>query len=78
MGFISIAGGLILGVIFFLVVNEMFNITYFGFKGISSTFMGCWSAGAMIIFVLGFAVKWIAIIGVVIWLLTKIFKGKKA
>lgn len=77
MGVISIVGGLILGVIFFLAVNEMFNITYFGFKGISSTFMGCWSAGAMIIFVLGFAAKWILIIGVVIWLLTKLFKGKK-
>ncbi|SFC99783.1 hypothetical protein [Clostridium uliginosum] len=78
MGFISIVGGLILGVIFFSIVNDMFNITYFGFKGISSTFMSCWSAGAIIIFLLGFVAKWILIIGVVIWILTKIFNGKKA
>ncbi len=76
MEIIWIAGGFVIGVILFLLLNEMFDVYYFGCAGISSTFTGCWIAGAVIMFFLGAIAKWLIIIGIIIWILTKIFGGK--
>lgn len=39
---------LILTYVFFKIVNKMFNIVYFGFKGIGSVILGCFFAASMI------------------------------
>lgn len=76
MEFIVYLVGFIIGVVLFLLLNQIFDIYYFGFKGIASTFMGCWFAGVIIVMFFGAFAKWIIIIGAVIWLLTKIFGNK--
>jgi uncharacterized membrane protein len=66
--------GLILGIVIFGFLNKVFDIYYFGFKGIISTFFGCWFAGVIIVLLFGFAAKWLILIFAVLWLLAKIFK----
>lgn len=68
--------GFILGIMIFGFLNKIFHIYYFGFKGIISTFFGCWFAGVIIVVLFGYAAKWLIIIFAVLWLLAKIFKGK--
>lgn len=70
--------GFFIGIFLFLVLNEIFQIYYFGFKGLISTFFGCWFAGNIIIVLFGFAAKWLIIVFAVLWLFSKITKGKKA
>lgn len=68
--------GFVLGVFIFGFLNKVFDIYYFGFKGMLSTFFGCWFAGVIIVLLFGAAYKWLLIIFAVLWLLAKIFKGK--
>lgn len=76
MELIWIVGGFVIGVVLFLLVNQLFEVYYFGFKGMSSTFMGCWIAGAVIMVFLGQFAKWIIIIGIILWVFSKLSKGK--
>lgn len=78
MEIIWIVGGFVLGVIFFLLINELFEIWYLGFAGISGTFMSCWAVGIAIMAYLGVLVKWIVIIGVILWVISKFSKGNNA
>ncbi len=75
MGILLYGLGLILGIVIFLFLNSVFDIYYFGFKGMASTFMGCWFAGVIIIVLLGGIAFWLAVIFLVLWLLSKLFKG---
>lgn len=78
MTFLYCVGSFILGVVIFGFLNKIFDIYYFGFKGIVSTFSGCWFAGGIIIVLFGYAAKWLILIFAILWLLAKIFKrGKK-
>ncbi|NFG61052.1 hypothetical protein [Clostridium sp. CMCC3677] len=77
MQVIAMIIGLVIGIILFLLLNEMFNVYYFGCTGVTSTFVGCWSAGYIAMLLLGMAAKWLVIIGVIIWILVKIFEGKE-
>ncbi len=77
MEIIWIGGGLIIGIILFLLLNELFDIYYFGCAGVSSAFTGCWITGAVIMCFLSIIAKWVIIIGLIIWVLSKIFKGKE-
>lgn len=70
--------GFFIGLFLFLFLNEIFQIYYLGFKGLISTFFGCWFAGNIIVVIFGFAIKWLIIIFAVLWLLAKIFNGKEA
>ena len=76
MELLWIIGGLPIGIVLFLLINEFFNIYYLGFKGMSGTFMSCWAVGIVIMALLGSLAKWIILIGVIIWILSKFFKGK--
>ena len=76
MELIWIIGGLPIGIILFLLINELFNIYYLGFKGMSGTFMSCWGVGVVIMALLGSFVKWIILLGVILWILSKLSKGK--
>ncbi|MHC1723207.1 MAG: hypothetical protein AB9836_08395 [Aminipila sp.] len=67
--------GFVLGVIIFGIINNIFNIYYFGFKGMAGTFMGCWFAGVIIVMFFGVIAIWLLIIFVILWILSKIFKG---
>jgi hypothetical protein len=69
--------GFILGIFIFGFINSVFDIYYFGFKGLVGTFMGCWFAGVIIVFLFGIVAKWLIPIFLILWILTKIFKGKK-
>lgn len=53
MEIVWIGGGLIVGIILFALLNEMFDVYYFGCAGVSSTFTGCWIAGTLIVALLG-------------------------
>ncbi|MBV4429540.1 hypothetical protein [Clostridium tyrobutyricum] len=64
--------GFILGLVIFGILNNIFDIYYFGFKGIVSTFMGCWFAGNIIVFLLGKIAKWLILICIIIWIISKI------
>lgn len=75
MEIVWVGGGLIVGIILFALLNEMFNVYYFGCAGVSSTFTGCWIAGTFIVALLGVIAKWIIIIGIILWILSKVFKG---
>ena len=77
MEIIAIILGSILGFFLFDLLNRIFNIYYFGFKGISSAFLGCCAVCIGIVMILGYFAKWIVLICAVIWLLRKIF-GKKS
>ena len=77
MGLVVYGVGLILGVIFFFIVNSLFEIYYLGFKGIASTFMGCWFAGVIVVALFGGIALWVVIVCAVIWILLKIFGGGK-
>lgn len=77
MGILIYVIGFILGIVIFAFLNSIFNIYYFGFKGIAGTFMGCWFAGNIIVFLFGAIAKWLIIIFVILWILSKIFKGGK-
>lgn len=77
MEIIAIILGSILGFFLFDLLNRIFNVYYFGFKGLSSTFLGCCAVGIGIVMILGYFAKWIVLICAVIWLLRKIF-GKKS
>lgn len=78
MTFLYCVVSFILGVVIFGFLNKIFDIYYFGFKGIVSTFSGCWFAGGIIIVLFGYAAKWLILIFAILWLLAKIFKrGKK-
>jgi uncharacterized BrkB/YihY/UPF0761 family membrane protein len=77
MEIISIILGSILGFFLFDLLNRIFNVYYFGFKGLSSTFLGCCAVGIGIVMILGYFAKWIVLICAVIWLLRKLF-GKKS
>ncbi|MEY8001927.1 hypothetical protein AB8U03_17385 [Clostridium sp. Mt-5] len=63
--------GFILGIVIFGILNNMFNIYYFGFKGMASTFMGCWFAGNIIAFLFGKVAKWLILICIIIWIISK-------
>lgn len=76
MEIIWIVGGFVIGILLFLLINEMFRIYYWGFKGISATFMGCWSVGVVIMALFGAFLKWIVLIGVIIWGISKVSKPK--
>ena len=67
----------ILGVVIFGFLNKIFDIYYFGFKGMASTFCGCWFSGGIIIVLFGYAAKWLILIFAILWLLAKIFKHDK-
>ena len=69
--------GFVLGVVIFGFLNKIFDIYYFGFKGIISTFFGCWFAGVIIVLLFGVAAKWLIPIFAVLWLLAKIAKKVK-
>ncbi|RMD02326.1 hypothetical protein D9O40_06730 [Clostridium autoethanogenum] len=69
--------GFILGMIIFGILNNIFDIYYFGFKGIASTFMGCWFAGNIIAFLFGKVAKWLILICIIIWIISKASGGKK-
>lgn len=77
MELIVLIPGFFIGIFLFLVLNEIFQIYYFGFKGIATTFFGCWFAGNIIVVLLGFAAKWLIILFAVIWLFSKLTKGNK-
>lgn len=74
MEFIWIIGGLVIGIILFLLLNELFDVYYFGCTGVGSTFTGCWIVGTVIMAFLGVIAKWIIIIGLILWVLSKILK----
>ena len=42
---VSIVIGLVLGLIVFVILNKFINITYYGFKAIGATFIGCMLVG---------------------------------
>lgn len=69
--------GFFIGIFLFLVLNEIFQIYYFGFKGIATTFFGCWFAGNIIVILFGYAAKWLIILFAVIWLFSKINNKSK-
>ena len=77
MGIVIYGVGLILGIGIFLVVNSLFEIYYFGFKGIAGTFMGCWFAGVIIVVLLGKVALWLIIVCAILWILAKLFGGDK-
>lgn len=66
--------GIIIGIFIFDFLNKIFDIFYFGFKGLISTFLGCCTAGTIIVVLFGYAAKWLLIIFAILWLLGKIFK----
>lgn len=68
--------GFILGIVIFGFLNNVFDIYYFGFKGIASTFMGCWFAGVIIVIFFGAIAKWLIIIFAILWILSKLFKSE--
>ena len=73
MEIIAIILGSILGFFLFDLINKIFNVYYFGFKGL----LGCCAVGIGIVMILGYFAKWIVLICAVIWLLRKLF-GKKS
>ena len=75
MQIVWIIGGLIIGIILFLLLNELLDVYYFGCAGVSSTFMGCWTLGVVIMAFLSVIAKWIIIIGLIIWIISKIAKS---
>lgn len=77
MGILLYGIGLIIGIIIFVLINRLFNIFYFGFAAIISTFMGCWFAGVIIVYLLGGIIMYIIIGLVIILILAKIFGKKK-
>lgn len=68
--------GFVLGVVIFGFLNRIFEIYYFGFKGIISTFFGCWFAGVIIVVLFGYAAKWLILIFAILWILAKILKKR--
>lgn len=57
MDLLLLIGWIIFGAIAFLIVNKVFNITYFGFSGMVSVFIGCMAAVAIgFYFVANFAI----------------------
>lgn len=45
--------GAILATIFFVILDSMFDITYFGFKGMAGTWGGCFFASMIILAIIG-------------------------
>lgn len=74
MAIIAYIIGLVLGFFIFGFLNRIFDIYYFGFKGLVTTFLGCWTAGTIIVVLFGYLAKYLIIIFAVLWLLAKIFK----
>lgn len=70
--------GFVLGIAIFGFINSIFDIYYFGFKGMAGTFMGCWFAGVIIVILFGALAKWLIIIFVILWIISKIAKGGKS
>ncbi len=42
---IVLLGGIVLGIVYFVILNKLLRITYWGFKGILATIGGCCIAG---------------------------------
>lgn len=57
---ISLVLGIPIGIFFFMLLNELFDIYYFGCAGVTSTFGGCVAAGFGIVYflltILGFLI----------------------
>ncbi len=69
-------GIIILTVVYFIVFNKIFDVYYFGFRGIGGTIIGCLVAA---IFTIGLVFEfwmWIVGIGVIIAIFRKL--GQKA
>lgn len=69
--------GFVLGIAIFAFLNSVFDIYYFGFKGMAGTFMGCWFGGILIVMLFGAIAKWLIIIFVILWIISKIAKAGK-
>lgn len=68
----------ILGIAIFGLINSIFDIYYFGFKGMASTFGGCWMAGFVVVYIFGAIAKWLIVIVVIIWILSKLGKNTES
>lgn len=68
----------ILGIVIFGFINSIFDIYYFGFKGMAATFGGCWTAGFAIVYIFGAIAKWLIIIFVILWILSKLGKSAES
>lgn len=69
-------GILILAGIYFIIFNRIFDVFYFGFKGIAGTFIGCVVAA---VFTLGVVIEywqWVFGIGLVVFVLWRLGKNK--
>jgi sugar phosphate permease len=72
---------LIVAIIIFRAINKVFNITYFGFKGLASFFFGCVIAAY---FIVAFSAKlivehyiWFIVAAVIIAVFTILIKIKR-
>lgn len=52
MDFLAIVFGIVFGTVIFLWINKIFDISYFGFKGIAGTWLGCFFAAIAILTVI--------------------------
>jgi hypothetical protein len=87
MDLMLLIGWLILGIIVFVIVNKGFNITYFGFSGMVSVFVGCMAAVAIAFYFAASFIGWIIslvvayykwIIGAIVVLMILGFLGSKS
>lgn len=53
MDIVVIGLSFILGTIFYVLINKIFKIYYFGLKGILSTYAACWGVAIAILNAIG-------------------------
>lgn len=78
MEIITYGVSFILGAAIFGLINSILDIYYFGFKGMAATFCGCWTAGFVIVLIFGAIAKWLIVIVVILWILSKLGKSTES
>lgn len=69
-------GILILAGIYFIIFNKIFDVYYFGFKGIAGAIIGCVFASVLTLGLIVAYWQWIFVIGIVLGVLWKLGKNK--
>lgn len=72
---ISYIGIFILAGIYFIIFHQIFNVFYFGLKGMSGTIVGCVALAILTIALIIDYWKWIVGIGIVVAVLWKLEQG---